>query len=155
LVALFARRELRRSLVRAEHTRCGVMVPADRRAVRATRAAAVARPRRAHALPRAWWFSAHALPVRGGSLGEDLGPPGAAGSALSAAREERARAVTARHSLEPGAGGALARRGAQATSEGREREPTRRAKRRRASELGHAHKRLVSDVPAGHCSHRA
>ena len=38
-----------------------------------------------------------------GSLGEDLGPPGAAGRALSTAREERARAVTARDDLEPGA----------------------------------------------------
>jgi hypothetical protein len=98
------------------------------------------------------------LPVRGGSqhtprpcvvvLGEDLGPPGAAGSALSAAREERARAVTARHSLEPAAGGALARRGAQATREGRERDPTRRAQRRRASERARVqHQAAVRGAP--------
>ena len=54
---------------------------------------------------------AHALPVRGGSPGEDLGPPGAAGRALSPAREERARAVTARDVLEPGVGARSARAG--------------------------------------------
>ena len=36
--------------------------------------------------------------------GRTSGPPGAAGRALSPAREERARAVTARHSLEHGRG---------------------------------------------------